>query len=191
MPARIISGTDDCGNGRPAEDGEGIQAMLLGDRSPDRGAEQVGIEEVADVVGAEDIVAQRPVLLHRQTQPAEAGLRPVERHQNVVEAEEHRDLREHRQAAEDRVEAVLALKLLHLQRHPLAVFAVLLLQRFDLGCSSCIWRVVRICRTNGLYSNARRVNTRNITDSAQAKKLLGPRRAANSLYHSHMIPDTG
>jgi hypothetical protein len=35
------------------------------------------------------------------------------------------------------------------------------------------------------------VKTRNITDSAQAKKLLGPRRKANALYQTHMIADTG
>ena len=42
------------------------------------------------------------------------------------------------------------------------------------GCSSCICRVVRICRTNGLYRIARSVKTRNITDSAHAKKFAGP-----------------
>ncbi|SHW58792.1 Uncharacterised protein [Mycobacteroides abscessus subsp. abscessus] len=36
--------------------------------------------------------------------------------------------------------------------------------------------MVRICRTKGLYRIARNVNTRNITDSAQAKKFLGPSR---------------
>ena len=59
------------------------------------------------------------------------------------------------------------------------------------GCSSCICRVVRICRTNGLYRIARSVNTRNITDSAHAKKFDGPRRKANALYQTHMIADTG
>ena len=61
------------------------------------------------------------------------------------------------------------------------------------GCISCICRVVRICLTNGLYRIARSVNTRNITASAHVKKLDGPRNgiAANALYQSHMIPETG
>ena len=59
------------------------------------------------------------------------------------------------------------------------------------GCSSCIWRVVRICRTNGLYRIARSVKTRNITDSPHAKKFDGPSRKPNSLYQTHMIADTG
>ncbi len=59
------------------------------------------------------------------------------------------------------------------------------------GCSSCICRVVRIWRTNGLYSSARNVKTKNITDSAQAKKFEGPSTKANSLYQTHMIHDTG
>ena len=106
--------------------------MLLGDRRADGRAKEVGIQKVADVLGVEEIVTQRAVLLDRQTQPAEAGLGAVERHQNVIETEENRDLREHREAAQDWIKPVLALQLLHLQRHPLAVFAVLLLQRFDL-----------------------------------------------------------
>lgn len=36
------------------------------------------------------------------------------------------------------------------------------------GLISCIFFVVRICFTKGLYRIARRVNTRNTTDSAQA-----------------------
>ena len=122
-----------CGNGWTAENGKCLQAVLLSNRRTDRGAEQVRVEEVADIGHAEHIVAQRPVLLHRQTQPADARLSAVERHQDVVQPQEHRDLREHRQAAKDRVEAVFALKFLHLQRHPLAVLAVLFLQGFDLG----------------------------------------------------------
>ena len=61
------------------------------------------------------------------------------------------------------------------------------------GCSSCIWRVVRIWRTKGLYKIARRVKTRNITDSVHVKKLAGPRpgTAENALYQSHMIAETG
>ncbi|CFE64703.1 Uncharacterised protein [Mycobacterium tuberculosis] len=59
------------------------------------------------------------------------------------------------------------------------------------GCSSCICLVVRIWRTNGLYSSARSVKTRNITDNAQAKKLDGPSTNANSRYQTHMIHDTG
>ena len=61
------------------------------------------------------------------------------------------------------------------------------------GCNSCIWRVVRIWRTNGLYKIARRVNTRNITDSVHVKKLAGPKpgTAENALYQSHMIAETG
>jgi hypothetical protein len=35
------------------------------------------------------------------------------------------------------------------------------------------------------------VNTRNITDSAQAKKFDGPRTKENALYQTHMIADTG
>ena len=35
------------------------------------------------------------------------------------------------------------------------------------------------------------MNTRNITDSAQAKKLDGPSTKANALYQTHMIADTG
>ena len=106
--------------------------MLLGDRGADRRAEQVGIEEVADVGSAEEVVAQPPVLLNRQAEAAEAGLGPVEGHQHVVKAEEHRNLSQHRQAAQDRVEPVLALQFLHLDRHLLAILAVLLLQRLDL-----------------------------------------------------------
>ncbi len=106
--------------------------MLLDHRRAQRSTEQVGVQEVPDVGRAEDVVAQRPVLLDGQPQPADPGLRPVERHQHVVEPEEHRHLREHRQAAQDRVEPVFLLQLLHLQRHPLAVLAVLLLQRLDL-----------------------------------------------------------
>ena len=35
------------------------------------------------------------------------------------------------------------------------------------------------------------MNTKNITDSAQAKKFDGPSRKANALYQTHMIADTG
>ena len=123
----------DGGHRRTAEDRKGLQPMFLGHRRADRRSEQVGVEEVPDVGRAEEIVRQRAVLLHRQPEPADPGLRPVEGHQHVVQTQEHRDLREHRQAAEDRVEVVLALQLLDLQRHPLPVLAVLLLQGFDLG----------------------------------------------------------
>ena len=51
--------------------------------------------------------------------------------------------------------------------------------------------MVSICRTNGRYRMARSVNTRNITDSAQAKKFDGPSRNANALYQTHMIAETG
>ena len=50
----------------------------------------------------------------------------------MIQAEKHWDLSEHREASQDRIKAMLALKLLHFQRHPLAVFAIFLLQRFDL-----------------------------------------------------------
>jgi hypothetical protein len=40
---------------------------------------------------------------------------------------------------------------------------------------------------------ARRVNTRNITENDQVKKLVGPRNGTseNSLYQTHMIAETG
>ena len=120
-------------HGRAAEFRVGRKAVLLGDRRADRRAEQIGVQEVPYVIGIEEVVAQRPVLLHGQAQSPEARLCPVEGHQDVIEPEEHRDLRQHWQAAQDRIEAVLALEFLHLQRHPLTVFAVLLLQRLDLG----------------------------------------------------------
>ena len=50
----------------------------------------------------------------------------------MVQPDEHRNLSQHGQTAEDRVEVVLALQLLDLQRHPLTILAVLLLQRLDL-----------------------------------------------------------
>ena len=50
----------------------------------------------------------------------------------MVKTQEHGDLGEHRETAQDRIEAVLPLQLLHLERHALAVLAVLLLQRLDL-----------------------------------------------------------
>ena len=106
--------------------------MLLDHRRAQRRTEQVRVQEVPDIGRAEHVVAQRPVLFHRQPQPADAGLRPVEGHQHVIEPEEHGQLGQHRQAAQNRVEPVLLLQLLHLQRHPLAVLAVLLLQRLDL-----------------------------------------------------------
>jgi hypothetical protein len=37
----------------------------------------------------------------------------------------------------------------------------------------------------------RKLNTKNITDSAQAKKFVGPNTNANARYHSHMIAETG
>ena len=132
MPARIIIGTPTPITAYAVEFGERLQAVLLDHRRAHRCAEQVRVQEVPDVGRAEHVVAQRPVLLHRQPQPADTGLGPVERHQHVIQPEEDRQLRQHRQTAQDRVEPVLLLQLLHLQRHPLAVLAVLLLQRLDL-----------------------------------------------------------
>ena len=51
--------------------------------------------------------------------------------QHVIQAQEHRHLREHG-SSPGSVEPVFLLQLLHFQRHPLTVFAVLLLQRLDL-----------------------------------------------------------
>ena len=90
------------------------------------------VKEVADVGRREHIVARRPVLRHCQMGLTEPARGPVERPQYVIQPEEHRDLGQHRQTTKDRVEAVLALEFLHLQRHPLAILAVLLLQRLDL-----------------------------------------------------------
>ena len=42
------------------------------------------------------------------------------------------------------------------------------------GANSCILRIERTWLMNGLNRNARRVNTRNTTASAQAKPLFGP-----------------
>src|ERR1700730_3526889 len=87
---------------------------------------------MSDIRGGEDIVTQLAVALGRKPQLSDTSGRPVEAPQYVVQPEKHRDLRQHRQAAQDGIESVLALQLLHFQRHPLTVFAVLLLQRLDL-----------------------------------------------------------
>ena len=86
---------------------------------------------------------------------------------------------------------VLLLELLHLQRHPLAVLAVLLLQGLDLWLQFLHLPGGPDLPDERLVQIARSVKTRNITDSAQVKKFDGPNTKANSLYQSHMIPDTG
>ena len=98
----------------------------------DRSAEQIRVQEVPDVRRAEHVVTRRPILDDRHLRLSETARRPVERTQHVIQPEEHRDLSKHRQTAQDRVEPVLALQLLHLERHALTVLAVLLLQRLDL-----------------------------------------------------------
>lgn len=50
----------------------------------------------------------------------------------MIEPKKHRNLRQHRQTSENGVEAVLALQLLHFERHPLTILAVFLLQGLDL-----------------------------------------------------------
>ena len=73
---RIITGTPTRDHRGPAEFGERIQAGRLNHRRAQRRAEQVRVQEVPDVGRAEDVVARRPVLLHRQVRP-EAAAEPA------------------------------------------------------------------------------------------------------------------
>ena len=191
MPARIISGTPTAITAHRLNSVNASRPCCLDHRRAQRRAEQVRVQEVPDVGRAEDVVAQRPVLLDRQPQPAEAGLGPVERPQHVIQPEEHRHLRQHRQTAEDRVEPVLLWSFCISSAIRWRSLPYFFCSALICGCNSCICRVVRICLTNGLYRMARSVNTRNITDSAQAKKFDGPRTKANTLYQTHMIAETG
>ena len=59
------------------------------------------------------------------------------------------------------------------------------------GDRARIARAERICTRNSLIISARRVSTRNTTDSAQASPLEGPSTSANRVCQTHMRADTG
>ena len=88
------------------------------DRLAEVDAEQLGVDVRLDVVLAEEVVLGLRL----------ARVRVVgERAEHPVQADEDRDLQQHRQAAAERVDPVLALELLHLLRLALLVVRVLLL----------------------------------------------------------------
>src|SRR6266487_4462697 len=88
----------------------------------DRSAEELGVRGAVELPDG-PAVERLEVVRHGRLEVA----------QHVEEAEEHRDLQEHREAAHERVGLFLPVELHQLLLHGLPVALVLLLERLDLG----------------------------------------------------------